>query len=272
MSALTRQARCLHAGSRQSPAAPRLLSRPSFVQSARGVALGVRSPLASRPASASAAGAGKVVCKASAVAAQAVVATSTAVATTLPPEVVLTCVGGVGYTALCLLAIVLFPRQTSRVFKTVWPFVPLALAYLVLLFASWSPDTLHVMMPGSLQEGLAGGFNPQFIPRLEGIMGLFGRMPVTASWILHVAVINLFAARWVLLEGLREGVHTWPSVLLCSVFGPLGVLCHLTIKALTSAVPALRVQEQVVKVVSPSGTITILPYTEEGGSGSGPKR
>lgn len=48
-----------------------------------------------------------------------------------------------------------------------------------------------------------GGFNPQFFPRLEGIAELFGRPAVTASWLLHILVINLFAGRWCLLEGGR---------------------------------------------------------------------
>lgn len=35
-------------------------------------------------------------------------------------------------------------------------FVPLAVAYLVLLLQSWQPDTLSLMMPGSLAEGFEG--------------------------------------------------------------------------------------------------------------------
>jgi hypothetical protein len=82
-------------------------------------------------------------------------------------------------------------------FSSVWP---LCLAYVALLAASWTPDTLSIIMPGSLKEGLsgadgsvdqpcgaltakdsamrvadslahcpigAGGFNPQFFPKLE---------------------------------------------------------------------------------------------------------
>lgn len=47
----------------------------------------------------------------------------------------------------------------------------------------------------------AGGFNPQFLPKLEGIASLFGRLPVTASWVLHIMCVNLFSARWCLLDG-----------------------------------------------------------------------
>lgn len=40
--------------------------------------------------------------------------------------------------------------------RSLWPFLPLALGYGLLLFNSWSPDTLSIMMPGSIQEGLKG--------------------------------------------------------------------------------------------------------------------
>ena len=40
--------------------------------------------------------------------------------------------------------------------RSPWPFVPLAVGYGLLLANSWSPDTLSIMMPGSLQEGLKG--------------------------------------------------------------------------------------------------------------------
>jgi hypothetical protein len=36
------------------------------------------------------------------------------------------------------------------------PLVLLAVAYGAVLLASWSTDTLHLMMPGSLEEGLKG--------------------------------------------------------------------------------------------------------------------
>ena len=34
--------------------------------------------------------------------------------------------------------------------------VPVALAYTVLLLHSWAPDSLSLILPGSLQEGLSG--------------------------------------------------------------------------------------------------------------------
>ncbi|GIL74881.1 hypothetical protein Vretimale_2460 [Volvox reticuliferus] len=177
----------------------------------------------------------------------------------LSDAVIYTVVASTAYTALCFIGMVLFPRKSAGIFSSAWPFIPLVLAYLLLLVLSWSPDTLQIMMPGSLKEGLSGGFNPQFFPRLEGISTLFGRLGVTASWMLHVLVINLFAGRWCLLEGLRQGIPTAHSVLLCSVFGPLGLLSHFATKALSTAIPALK-EEAVVTLKSEQGTITILPY------------
>ena len=73
---------------------------------------------------------------------------------------------------------------------------PLCLLYLALLFTSWSPDTMSVLLPGSLAEGLsAGRFNPQFFPALAGVAELFSRPATAASLWVHLLVINLFAAR-----------------------------------------------------------------------------
>jgi hypothetical protein len=46
---------------------------------------------------------------------------------------------------------------TQRSARSNTPLVVLALLYGVVLLASWSPDTIHLMMPGSLEEGLKGG-------------------------------------------------------------------------------------------------------------------
>ncbi|GFR40844.1 hypothetical protein Agub_g1492, partial [Astrephomene gubernaculifera] len=194
-------------------------------------------------------------CKAAAAAAasatMAALPTATLTATASLPEVVIaTVVAATAYAALCFIAMVLFPRKSASIFASVWPFVPLALGYFVLLVLAWSPDTLSIMMPGSLKEGLSGGFKPQFFPRLEGISTLFSRPRVTASWVLHVLTINLFAGRWCLLQGLRERLPTGHSVLLCGLLGPMGLISHYVTKALFSLVPALKSEPQVVTLKS----------------------
>jgi hypothetical protein len=47
----------------------------------------------------------------------------------------------------------------------------------------------------------AGGFSPQFLPKLHGIMLLFSRTITATSLLVHLLVINLFAARTLYLQG-----------------------------------------------------------------------
>lgn len=49
-------------------------------------------------------------------------------------------------------------RQWVRsTIESLWFIAPVALAYLFLLAISWQPDTLSLMMPGSIEEGIASG-------------------------------------------------------------------------------------------------------------------
>ena len=47
-------------------------------------------------------------------------------------------------------------RVTVSAMHSDWIFVPLSIMYAALLLQSWTPDTLKLIMPGSLQAGLAG--------------------------------------------------------------------------------------------------------------------
>ena len=118
--------------------------------------------------------------------------------------------------------------------------VPVCLAYLFLLYASWNPDTLEILFPGSLEAGLSGGFKPQFFPTLSGIAHLFSRCEITASsmW-LHLLAMNLFAAVQICLDGLRRNIFTLHSVLLCVLSGILGLFSHYV----TASLP--RKQEKI---------------------------
>ncbi|KAK9842571.1 hypothetical protein WJX81_006808 [Elliptochloris bilobata] len=122
-------------------------------------------------------------------------------------------------------------------------FVPLALLYLYLLVHSWEPDTLSLILPGSLAEGFKGGFSPQFLPSLSGIQLLFSRVVTAASLWVHIMAINLYAARAVYLQGLAQGVPVRHTVLLCAVCGPVGLLSHLATCALWNPVAT---SEQVI--------------------------
>lgn len=87
------------------------------------------------------------------------------------------------------------------------PLLPLVLCYGILLAHSWQPDTLSLLLPGSLSAGLSGGFNPQFFPSLSGIGQLFARVVTAASLWVHLLAINLFAARQVYLDGVQRYCH-----------------------------------------------------------------
>ena len=125
---------------------------------------------------------------------------------------------------------------------------PLCLLYLALLFTSWSPDTMSVLLPGSLAEGLsAGRFNPQFFPALAGVAELFSRPATAASLWVHLLVINLFAARSIWARRfLRRGTGAGGggaaaaapvahSVLLAGVAAPLGLLSDAATRAVAGA-------------------------------------
>ena len=127
---------------------------------------------------------------------------------------------------------------------------PLCLLYLFLLCTSWSPDTMRVLLPGSLAEGLAGGkFNPQFFPALKGVAELFSRPATAASVWVHLLVINLFAARsiWArkfLFSSFRKEaeeetrvvpVPVLHAVLLAGIAAPLGLLADAATRAVFSS-------------------------------------
>mmetsp|Transcript_13915 Transcript_13915/g.35069 ORF Transcript_13915/g.35069 Transcript_13915/m.35069 type:complete len:262 (+) Transcript_13915:187-972(+) len=112
--------------------------------------------------------------------------------------------------------------------------LPVALAYLALLCLSWQPDTVRILFPGSLQAGLASGFNPQFFPNLAGISHLFSRCGITAAsmWI-HLLAMNLFVAVQICKDGYNRNVIAFHSVLLCVISGVLGCLSHAITKLLS---------------------------------------
>jgi len=110
--------------------------------------------------------------------------------------------------------------------------LPLALAYALLLAASWTPDTLATIMPGSLAAGLAGGFRPQFFPALGGVAALFARPATAASLWAHLLAVNLFAAR---LEYLTTPVDrpvwiTSAVVALIACAGPAGLAAAAAVR------------------------------------------
>lgn len=94
-------------------------------------------------------------------------------------------------------------RRLRFLLSPLWLFAPLFTSYAALLVASWQPDTLALMLPGSLKEGLATGA-PQFFPTLDSIMTLLARRTTAASAWAHLLVVNAFVARHAFLDGARS--------------------------------------------------------------------
>ena len=107
--------------------------------------------------------------------------------------------------------------------------VPLAVFYGVLLIRSWSDDTLALMMPGTLEEGLRTG-EVQFIPKLSGISELLSEKAASASAWAHFMLVNLFVARHATLQSIKFDLPVAHTLALCLVTGPLGLLSHVVTK------------------------------------------
>lgn len=166
------------------------------------------------------------------------------------------------YCAVIFAAMLVLPRvRPVRDFiRSNLVFIPLGLAYAALLAQSWSPDTLSLMMPGSLDQAFTGGFNPQFFPKLEGIQQLFARPAAVGSFWIHLLFVNLFFARNTWMSGQRTGVPTAHSIILAALFGPLGVLSHLVTKVLHYVwMRATGRYARPVVIHDSRGNIVILP-------------
>ena len=110
--------------------------------------------------------------------------------------------------------------------------VPLSLLYLAFLVPSWKPGTLQVLMPGSLEAGLQGGFRPQFFPQLSGIVALFSGSELTAgSFWVHILAGILFQAVQIFRDGRRRAVPTLHSLALGLAWAPAGLVSHFVTRA-----------------------------------------
>ena len=117
---------------------------------------------------------------------------------------------------------------TKRLMQSYLPFIPMAVLYLYMLLRSWTPDTLQLMLPGDIALAAQG---PQFFPRLDCIAVLFSRTWTVASAWVHLLCVDLFMARHIYLECLRDDLPTLHTLVLCMLFGPGGMLCHVATRA-----------------------------------------
>nr|CAD1838164.1 unnamed protein product [Ananas comosus var. bracteatus] len=110
---------------------------------------------------------------------------------------------------------------TKRAMESSAPYVILGVLYAYLLYLSWTPDTLRSMFASKY-----------WLPELPSIARMFtNEMTVASAWI-HLLAVDLFAARQVFHDGLKNNVETRHSVSLCLLFCPIGIATHALTKVL----------------------------------------
>ncbi|CAD5186402.1 unnamed protein product [Musa acuminata subsp. malaccensis] len=119
---------------------------------------------------------------------------------------------------------VLAPKAalTRRTMESNLPYVALGVVYAYLLYLSWTPDTFSTMFASKY-----------WLPELSGIAKMFSNeMTMASAWI-HLLAVDLFAARQVFHDGLKNNVETRHSVSLCLLFCPVGIFSHFITRSLT---------------------------------------
>lgn len=111
-----------------------------------------------------------------------------------------------------------FPKKqlTRKAVASPWFYMAGSLLYTAAL-ASWG---LHGMLWNAFAQALTK-------QKVAAFAALFQSPEVTAlSWV-HLLLLDLCVARHVYLDGLRKQVVTAHSIVLCFMFGPTGLLCHM---------------------------------------------
>ncbi|PKA63531.1 hypothetical protein AXF42_Ash005426 [Apostasia shenzhenica] len=113
---------------------------------------------------------------------------------------------------------------TKKVMENHLPYATLGILYAYLLLLSWTPDTLGVIFA-----------TKHFLPELPSMLKMFGNeMTMASAWI-HLLAVDLYAARQVYHDGLKNNVETRHSIALCLFFCPIGILSHIISKVLIKA-------------------------------------
>lgn len=115
------------------------------------------------------------------------------------------------------------PRSglTKRSMESNIPYIVLGALYAYLLFLSWTPETLRLMFASKY-----------WLPELPGITNMFASDLTIASAWLHLLTVDLFAARQVFQDGLKDGIETRHSITLCLLFCPIGIMSHMVTKVI----------------------------------------
>lgn len=108
---------------------------------------------------------------------------------------------------------------TKKIIASPLPLVALALLYGYFFINSLDPETAEALSS----------------PELSAIASAFSDNRVMATGWVHYLVMDLFVGRWIYQEGLKTGVWTIHSLILCLFAGPLGLLSHLTTQWVTDS-------------------------------------
>jgi hypothetical protein len=117
---------------------------------------------------------------------------------------------------------IFFPKWdvSVRILRSPWPIAPIALAY-VAVIASQIATLLPLLLAPEPAAQMA------YLGTPAGFLAIWA----------HVLTLDLFAGRWVYLDGYTAGRSPWvmSPVLFCvMILAPLGLLLHLGIRARTA--------------------------------------
>ncbi|KAG2429303.1 hypothetical protein HXX76_011071 [Chlamydomonas incerta] len=111
----------------------------------------------------------------------------------------------------------------------------LAAAYVATFAAAWQAGlgaSLGAMWEAGRAAVVAG--SPAALD-LRPLAAMFGQPLVTLLAWLHLLTLDVVMAREIALDGLRTGVATAHSVLLCFFFGPTGLISHALTRLVSGA-------------------------------------
>ena len=109
-------------------------------------------------------------------------------------------------------------RWTKRIMASLWTVVPAALLYAILVL----PNFLALL--GELAS-----------PELASIAALLGTPEGAMIGWIHFLAFDLFVGRWAYLDSREKGFTAWlvsPILFVVFMFGPLGLLLYLAMRAL----------------------------------------
>lgn len=112
-------------------------------------------------------------------------------------------------------------QLTKRSMKSNIPYITLGTLYAYLFYISCIPDSLGLMFTSKY-----------WLPELPAVAKMFSNDLTLASVWIHLLTVDLFAARQIFYDGLKNDIETRHSICLCLLFCPLGIAMHFITKIL----------------------------------------